>query len=278
LTFDPLFTPLFAASLFYLMATSLDTSRQQKSTAHFLPSSHDILLSENKAALLNDAARFSGPSTAPSQQLLYPAYQAHDHPRPSRYYHPASTDIPPSQSQDPVAMYQDPLSLYQKSIPLFCPLQWTYRCMSEKLSYITNKLLACFSSRIHAIYCAYPSLNAFIYGLHEKMQLSMEIIVIALYYILKIYFMPSRMAMLPGSLNIHPNKFNHGVVLGCLVLATKFLQDDTFSNDLWSQLTFGLFSTLELNRIERQLLRLLDFRLWPQDPFLLQSAYKFFCH
>ena len=55
------------------------------------------------------------------------------------------------------------------------------------------------------------------------------------------------------------------MILASLIVASKYLFDDTYDNKAWAQVSQGLFSIGEVNRMEIELLKFLDYQLVFQE-------------
>ena len=68
-----------------------------------------------------------------------------------------------------------------------------------------------------------------------------------------------------------------GLLTAALCIACKFLHDDVPLDCVaWSVLSGGLFSSIQLVRLELFLLQLLDWRLWPRNVALLHKLHQRF--
>lgn len=59
----------------------------------------------------------------------------------------------------------------------------------------------------------------------------------------------------------------HRMFLSSLLLASKYLYDDTYDNTAWAQVSSGLFDVVQINHMERELLSYLNYELYiqPED-------------
>lgn len=54
----------------------------------------------------------------------------------------------------------------------------------------------------------------------------------------------------------------HRLMLAAIVLAAKYMYDDTFDNTAWATVSSGLFELEQVNHMEREMLSFLDFKLF----------------
>lgn len=151
--------------------------------------------------------------------------------------------------------------------------------------YISRKIMYCIDiiffgkvPRVKAIYSPFPSLDYFVKGILEKLQLSFEVVLVSLYYMIRIQgILPDVNFYFMRVVGMHPFKILHSLSLSCMILSCKFLFDDTFSNDIWSQVSCSMFTITEINYIEMIVLKLLDYKLWPNEEVTLNYAWQLFC-
>ena len=67
----------------------------------------------------------------------------------------------------------------------------------------------------------------------------------------------------------------HRILLSCLILAAKNLNDSSPKNMHWAQYTDGLFSVKDINLMERQLLHLLNWDLKVSNDDMCLNLHKF---
>ena len=54
----------------------------------------------------------------------------------------------------------------------------------------------------------------------------------------------------------------HRLMLAAIVLAAKYMYDDTFDNTAWATVSSGLFELEQVNHMEREMLSFLDYKLF----------------
>ncbi|KAH8101407.1 cyclin-domain-containing protein [Cristinia sonorae] len=101
-----------------------------------------------------------------------------------------------------------------------------------------------------------PSFTRFMQKVLETTQVSQSVIVLSLHYIY-------RLKMRNGFTNGQAGS-EYRVAIGALVLANKFVDDNTYTNKTWSEVS-GI-ELAELNRMEREFLLGIDFDLYVDKP------------
>lgn len=79
-------------------------------------------------------------------------------------------------------------------------------------------------------------------------------LVAAYFYLNRLKLLHPRCKGSPGS--------GHRLFLAAIVLAAKYLYDDTFDNTAWATVSSGLFELEQVNHMEREMLSFLDFKLF----------------
>ncbi|KAL2918257.1 hypothetical protein HK105_202184 [Polyrhizophydium stewartii] len=103
----------------------------------------------------------------------------------------------------------------------------------------------------------------FIATIMSRTRLSSNTLVLAFLYLDRLKSMHPRCKGSPGSA--------HRLILSAIMLAAKFLYDDTFDNTAWATVSSGLFSLEQVNHMEMEMLYFLNFRL-----FVSQSEWQAF--
>ncbi|KAI8803600.1 hypothetical protein BJ742DRAFT_682926, partial [Cladochytrium replicatum] len=99
-----------------------------------------------------------------------------------------------------------------------------------------------------------PGLAQFIMSVMHRTRSSLSSLALALFYLTRLK-------------QIHPfcrgsHGSGHRLVLAALIVASKYLYDDTFNNKAWSSVSSGLYSLEEVNQMEIELLFFLKYQLW----------------
>lgn len=96
---------------------------------------------------------------------------------------------------------------------------------------------------------------SFILKILLKSRISMKTVLLGLYYLYSIKLI---YPLSVGS-SFHAG---HRLFLSSIIVASKFLYDDTYTNGVWALVSDG-FTISEVNFSEREILSLLDYKLWP---------------
>ncbi|KAI8813310.1 hypothetical protein BJ742DRAFT_865804, partial [Cladochytrium replicatum] len=99
-----------------------------------------------------------------------------------------------------------------------------------------------------------PGLHQFIMSVMQRTRSSLSSLALALFYLTRLK-------------QIHPfcrgsHGSGHRIMLAALIVASKYLYDDTFNNKAWSSVSSGLYSLDEVNQMEIELLYFLKYQLW----------------
>lgn len=100
----------------------------------------------------------------------------------------------------------------------------------------------------------FMKLTNFINIIISRTKISMTTLVVALYYLRKLKLKHPVCKGSPGS--------SHRLILAAIVIASKYLYDDTFDNKAWASVSSGYFKTTEVNKMECELLYYLDYSLY----------------
>lgn len=109
---------------------------------------------------------------------------------------------------------------------------------------------------------AMPTLEAFINNLVHRSNVQTATLMTSLVYLARL-----RARLPPLARGMACTR--HRVLLACLILAAKNLNDSSPQNKHWARYSMGLFSVAEVNLMEKQLLFLLDWDLRVQEKDLL---------
>ena len=109
-----------------------------------------------------------------------------------------------------------------------------------------------------------PSLTQFITNLINASNVPMTTLLVTATYIDRFFQLVHSKQTIP-----------HHVFLGCLIIATKFVNDYSIKNLNWSQYTDSFIPIHQVNLIERQILNLFQYNLTLGEDAILQSMNGF---
>ncbi|ODV78814.1 cyclin-like protein, partial [Suhomyces tanzawaensis NRRL Y-17324] len=149
-------------------------------------------------------------------------------------------------------------SLDLKALSMFVNTPIT-QDMIHKIVVTTLQVLPCQDSKNHTYNAQgelkpLPSLMTFLTKLVRYTNVYTGTLMATLVYLNKLKSkLPKNAAGLPCT--------RHRILLSCLILSSKFHNDSSPKNTHWAKYTDGLFSTKDINLMERQLLYLLNWDL-----------------
>ncbi|KAI8911032.1 hypothetical protein EDD86DRAFT_265302, partial [Gorgonomyces haynaldii] len=98
------------------------------------------------------------------------------------------------------------------------------------------------------------SLEDFLTNILTRTRISSSTLVTAFLYLDRLKRLHPKCKGSPGS--------GYRLLLSAIMLAAKFMYDDTFDNTAWATVSCGMFELLQVNHMERELLLFLDFKLF----------------
>ena len=98
------------------------------------------------------------------------------------------------------------------------------------------------------------SLSAFLLNIMNRTRINTCALTAAFFYLDRLKQLHPRCKGSPGS--------GHRLMLAAIVLAAKYMYDDTFDNTAWATVSSGLFELEQVNHMEREMLSFLDFKLF----------------
>ncbi|KAJ3084384.1 hypothetical protein HK102_000682 [Quaeritorhiza haematococci] len=105
----------------------------------------------------------------------------------------------------------------------------------------------------------FPSLSAFIHNIMSRTRISLTVLIAGLYYLRRLKELHPACKGSPGS--------GHRLALAALIVASKYLNDDTYDNKAWTSVCCGMYRQEEVNRMEMEFLHYLEYKLGiePED-------------
>lgn len=97
-------------------------------------------------------------------------------------------------------------------------------------------------------------LPSYLLNIINRTRINTCTLVAAFFYLDRLKQIHPRCKGSPGS--------GHRLFLAAIVLAAKYLYDDTFDNTAWATVSSGLFELEQVNHMEREMLSFLDFKLF----------------
>lgn len=104
---------------------------------------------------------------------------------------------------------------------------------------------------------ALPPLTKFIGHILYRTRVSIMTLVLALHFLRRLKQLHPVCKGSYGS--------GHRLILASVITASKYLYDDTYDNRAWAQVSCGLFKIEEVNQMEAEFLRFLDYRLYIRE-------------
>lgn len=107
------------------------------------------------------------------------------------------------------------------------------------------------------------SFSVFAVELAKLTNCSYKIFLLALLYLHRLkQLFPKCKAAAPKTCNTIGSTTGHRLLLASMVIATKYLHDDSYENSSWANITHGLFSTRHINHMENEMLFFLNYKLY----------------
>ncbi|KAG1741874.1 uncharacterized protein EDB91DRAFT_1201629 [Suillus paluster] len=239
-----LLTPPMSASLPRLGAPSHTQVTSLPPIAHFdrqVSYMHPITPPRTQ-----DASAWSRPHASPEMD---------DHVHPFQQKPAVSEDIPPQIDWFDDSLKRSSHYIAEKTCEMICYLWFSSSLSSASTS--PQPLTPPYSPEIPAAtsflqLAATPTFVSFMQKLLETTQVSQSVIVLSLHYIWRLKERNRFTAGLPGS--------EFRIAVAALMMANKFLDDNTYTNKTWSEVS-GIELT-EITRMEKEFLMGINFNLY----------------
>lgn len=98
------------------------------------------------------------------------------------------------------------------------------------------------------------SLDAFLTNIMARTRITTSTLITAFFYLERLKLFHPKCKGSSGS--------GHRLFLAAIILAAKYMYDDTFDNTAWATVSSGLFDLEQVNHMEREMLNFLEFKLF----------------